>query len=545
MSTRAPIYDPDRGFRVWLISEIYTGENEVGRYIPNVNDAVWDWDNGLYRVTAIDIETGLSTLERFSFIPQNPNVTPDDILLGAVPGRASECYRLYVNDKTEPITAVADSRLFLYGSDNEYIRYFKGFDISDRGEVISLFYDENNNLKDDKIPLELVVVPEGDNRAIKTPMSGYVTAGLDDGEVATCVVYGSSGIVSSVNPLLIKNTAFIRGKHIDTKYVTHISITSPFLVDESSDRLEVPLHTPINDIGISVKVHYSNGAIETVLVDNKKVILEGLDQFKTSQVNRTVSISVIYKFSENEANYNSNADNGMSITKTYQITTLNPLATGVVKIFVIPKWDDRIEGWDLKYYLYNLDRSLFLDVNEYVRVVEPEDKGFDPKDYGNLQRLKFSIDLDQIEEVTSDYVHTQEFDITLFCPIDESAPSWTFTYSDVGDVVYGVQQRAVFDTFAKINTVSIASGMNQVTPWLELMFNSLYPLLQPVSNEVIIPSHVVLIYEDNEKEVEVDDALNIIEFDVTPRSGDTLYIKWIKRIESRDLELAISPLVIV
>ena len=543
MANRVPIFDPDRSFRVWAIWEIYTEES--GTYIPNVNDAVWDWDNGLYRVVAIDIETGLSTLERYSFIPQNPSLTPDDILLGAVPGRASEAFRLYVNDKTDPNTAVADSRLFLYGEDNRYIRYFKGFDISENGTVISLFYNEDNVLVDDKIPLELAVYPEGENRAVKTPLPGYVSMDLEDGEVVTCVVYGASGLAHSTNPLLVKNTAYVRTSQMASKYITHLSIESAFLIASTEDRLEVPLHTPVNDIIDKVLIHYSNGSITEITPNDSNVTIEGLESFEYTRANRTVSFSVTYRLSENEANYTSNADNGKTITNIYQIGVLAPVPEGVVKLFVLPTWDDSITGWRLIYYLYNLDRTLSLDVTEKVKVLEPPDRGFHPTDYGNLQKLRLSIDLAKVEEVISDYNYTQLFDITLFSSIGTLVPSWTYTYSDVGDIIYGDTQVAKFETVTRNNTVDISQGLYDVNTWINLMFNSNYPLLQPETNVPLLPTHVTLEYKGETVEVSVEEAMSLIAFQVTPRKGDTLYLRWISRIEARDLELAITPLLII
>ena len=55
-----PIHNPDGKFHLWHMREIFRGPN-TGRYVPNIDDAVWDWDTGLYRVTAVDLTTGLST----------------------------------------------------------------------------------------------------------------------------------------------------------------------------------------------------------------------------------------------------------------------------------------------------------------------------------------------------------------------------------------------------------------------------------------------------------------------------------------------------
>ena len=49
-----PNVDPTRRFSTFHISEIYTGPNGTGIWVPNVNDMVIDWDNGIYKVVSVD-----------------------------------------------------------------------------------------------------------------------------------------------------------------------------------------------------------------------------------------------------------------------------------------------------------------------------------------------------------------------------------------------------------------------------------------------------------------------------------------------------------
>lgn len=538
------VFNPDRLFTVWAICDIYDGEG-VGTVVPNINDAVWDWNTGLYRVILVDIETGLSTLERHKEIKENPFISTEDILMGSVPGRVSESYRLYINSKTQPINASVDSRLNIYGSDNKYIRLFKGFDISDNGEVVSLYYDKNNNLNDDKIPLELAMTIQGISEAVKSPMSGYVNKGLVDGEVITCVVYSVTGIVTSVNPLLVKNTSYIRNTSAEQKYVTHLSMYSPFLVNDSPDRLEVPLHTPVEDLNISVNVHYSDGDIVIFSVSDERITVDGLESFSISQKGQTTPVVVNYHFNKDEANYCATSDTGGSLSKIYQLTTMPPLAKGIVKLFVIPIWNTELKRWDLEYYLYNLDRDVAKSVTQFVEVISITGNAFDPIDYGKLQRLILIIDLKNIDELEVDYRFNQEFEITLLSPIAERVPSWTIGYVESGNMIYGDNQVARIISLTNVIYIDLSQTITSFDGWLDRMFTPLFPLYSNEEEKPMMPSHLILIYKNVELMVSVDRYDEEIEFPVKPLIGETIICKWINRTEAKDYLLAISGLTVV
>ena len=113
MPTIVPIVDQSRGWRYWYYDEIYTTPLGVGRYVPNVNDAVWSWELGLQRVTAVNYLTGESTLVSHTFTNNNGGVLAVDALLGSGPGSVSESFRVYVNTTVSPPTMAVDRRLHI------------------------------------------------------------------------------------------------------------------------------------------------------------------------------------------------------------------------------------------------------------------------------------------------------------------------------------------------------------------------------------------------------------------------------------------------
>ncbi len=538
-----PIFDPDRPFRLWAIDEIYQ-HSPQGSYVPNVNDGVWDWGEGLYRVIAVDIETGISTLERYRAISQNEALTPDDILLGAVPARVSEAYRLYINDHFDPICAAVDSRLIIYGSDNQYIRLFKGFEIGNNGKVISMYYDKNNELKDDKIPLELVRSIDENNRCIKTPAIGYISKGLQDGEAVTAVVYSTVGSVTSINPLLVKNVSFVRRSSEANKYVTNITIQSPYSVG-NTNRLEVPLHTPIKELSIDVILHYSNGQMRKVLANDPHISISGLEVFKVSQKNQTIPVVITYRFDDNESNYNASSDDGLSMSVTYNLTTMPPLTTGVIKLYAIPNWNALINGWSIDYYMYNQDGSENKLVTDSVSVIGSDSNEYLPNAYNQNQSLTLSIQVSQVSNIYVDYTHNQHLDITLLSSIGQYIPSWSIGYKTDGDITYGLDQLAQVSVIDSLTHIDISQGINDLSTWLDIMYMSVYPIVCGVNNDVILPTHVKVCYKNEFVMVNVNEYKDYIVFPMDLLSGDTLRLEWIYRSESNDLYLALTPLSIV
>ena len=67
-------------------------------------------------------------------------------------------------------------------------KIFQGSNISAEGKVISKVYDSSGNFISESIPLDLVVMPDVENRSVKTVRPAHTTSKLDDGEIVTVVL---------------------------------------------------------------------------------------------------------------------------------------------------------------------------------------------------------------------------------------------------------------------------------------------------------------------------------------------------------------------
>ena len=542
MAITVPIYDPNRGFRLWLLSEIYDNSEAGGQYVPNVNDMVWDWEIGHLRVTQVDVTTCLSTLVRWQAPSNNANITDEDILTGAVPGRVGENYRIYVNAAYDPVVACIDSRLTIYGTEQSYVRIFQGSDISENGKVVSLYHSVDGRLIDDKWPLETVVISGESKPAIKVPKNGHLVKGLDDGELLTCVVYTNAGYVSSINPLLVKNTNYVRAVNAPKKHIVSIALESPFQTPANPKRLEVPLHLPVDSLNLVGKVIYSDGSSRIVPIDGIKMELVGLETFTISQSGQTIPLVLIYHMAPEESSYNVTSDNGGALTERYSLTTIPAMNAYSVKLFVVPTWNYVRSQWKLNYWLCNLERDIMKDVTGLVEVGTDGSLAYDPLLYGTVQRLTVAIDMNTISADYHPFRHVQTFDLSLFSSIGEATPNWTIRYTPGSGEIYGEDVIIGGEISPTGVSLDLGSNFEWDGDWLQSYYRDLYPLFNPhFENSPLEPTHVQVWHGDVFIELLVAEYLNRPPLACKPMDGDTLILKWLHKTEFTEALLAVGP----
>ncbi|MBE0438140.1 MAG: hypothetical protein IBX57_00035 [Gammaproteobacteria bacterium] len=537
-----PIHDPDRGFRIWHLSEIFRGPN-TGRYIPNKDDLVLDWDTGMYRVVGNDLSTGLSRLEPWYGPKEGEGVTLENSLLGIDIGNQGESFRAYIDTSVTPHTLACDSRLHIHGTAPTSIKVFKGTDISDTGTVISAMYDRNNQLLGENIPLELVTMPDANNKAIKTPVVGHTLSKLDDGEVVTAVVYDDLGYVRSYSTLLVKNTTFIRSTEANRKYITSIHLESPFLDKNEPNVLRLPINVAISDVPVIGVVTYSDGSQMKLPANGGKFKLYGMTHFVSTIVGQKIPLVLTYHLSPDEINYGAQAGDSKHISVEYWGTTTEFEKSYSVKIFAFPRWVDGIRGYELDYWLYNLDRHKVYNITNLVTFTN-NSEFFRPLQYNVKQKLVLSVEMDKVDTAYPKYKFVQAIDLTLMSPGTSDQTKWLVGFQPNQDPMYG------HDLVAKVqfvNTdywlVDITSGFNSKEEWLRHVYYDAKPLFNPLSeDEAPMPNLLVLKTKNNRYEVPSDDWDDHIEFVNDLNDGENLMIEFVYRLDETDLQLGVAAL---
>lgn len=542
MQGTVPVFDPDRGWRQWHIREIYTGPTGSGKNVPNIDDAVIDWGSGIKRVVSVDPSTGLSELMDWEF-PKSNEFPSEDVLLGVGPGKHSESFRALIDTSTIPHTLAIDSRLKVYGSENTHIKVFKGTNISQSGRVVSAWYNNNGEYVSENIPLELARTEDANNLTIKSPAVGYTTEQLQDGEVVTAVVYNAVGKQTSINKLLVMNSAFIRKSESAQKYVRGISLESPFLSQTEENTLMVPINLPISALTTMGRVHYSNGESLRIPVDGNKMSIYGLSEYVATIRGQKAPLVLSYKLGQNEATDNAESGALKHISVTYWAVTTNVVGAYSVKLFVVPTWIDEFVGWKLEYYLYNLDRGDYLYATPYV---EPgsTSRPFDPLLYGVTQHLTVAVDLNRIDARLANYRHVQNFSISLMTNgLNESTP-YLIAYTPGQNPEYGSNLKAVVsihsigDKFIRID-----NDFGSVQDWLDAVYYRTQPLYdRETETKAPMPTHFIVSINGINNEYPLSSWNTDLPSITAGEVGRALVIHWVRKVSGSTLHLGASGL---
>ena len=543
MSELVPIYEPNMPWKAWNIKEIYDGTVTGGRYCPKVDDAVWDWDQGLFRVIAVDESTSFCTLAKYVAPASNDTVTELDVLSGVGPGYPSESYRLYVDSSVTPATACVDSRIHLYSSTATKIKIFSGTDISIHGKVISRHYDNSGMLLGDTIPLE--VIANASNRSIKAPVVGSVNTILADGEMVTVVVYDDAGGVRSTCRLLVQNSAFLKAVEDGSKHVMGIALVSPFIKDSDPYTIEFPINLPIEDMPLTGEVLFSDGSRKKMTVDGNRMALLGKDCYVATINGQRQKMTLTYYLDDNEAVYGASVGESRHLPMTYWAKTVEVNNAYSVKLFVFPCWNEVTSGYDLEYWLYNLDRDMAYEVTSYVEIGSTSGP-FNPRLYGVTQQITVAIDLNKVDGRLAAYRHVQNVFITLYNPgsWEVEKTLWTAHQTIDQDPPFGLENVAkIYSSRVGDYRVKVDSGAATLEQWLRRMYYDTQPLvIQGVEAKAPTPSHFIVYANGLEREVAIADWDKEIPIGTGLTRGQTLFIKFISRTEDDDLQLAIAGL---
>lgn len=552
------IVDPNRGYREWLISEIYAPGNpsSQGQYVPNVDDSVRDWTQGILRVISVNYTTGISVLRKWTEPVDPGQIDDEDILLGAGPGTQSESYRCYLDQSVTPFTLSLDARLHIYGTTTSSIKIFLGTDISQNGQVVSQYYDSAGNLLGENIPLETVamfddgVVIPGDattlyNRAVKAARVGHTTRRMVDGEVVTVVTYDDAGQAVSQAKLLIKNTAFVRQTNSSLKYVSEIRVKTPFLSPSDPHVIEYPVNMGVDNLNLIGEVLYSDGSRLEMPVDGTKFTMAGLRNYVATIQGQTVDLMLSYQLSPNESAYLHTPSPNNKINVPYQARTKQTDGAYSVKLYAYPTWVDQLNGYRLEYLLYNLDRQQVYRVTNLVTLAT-NSAAFDPLLYGVKQRINVGVNMDQVDPLFDSWRHTQMFEITLIRPGNQDiGDNWTIGFTAGQDPEYGIDLKAVH-TFINVNNsrLNIACGATTLAEWLAKVYYPTQPLYDTRSETgPLVPNYFILASENNRLELPISSWNQEITVERAPDAGKLVYIEFLRKTADNDLQLSVAGLI--
>jgi len=551
-----PISNPNGTFHIWALNEVYQGPTSPGlnRYVPNVSDRVIDLDtNDWYKITVVDPTTFVPTLLLITNAIPVDNFTDNDILLGVGPGTPSDTYRVYIDKSVLPYTLCVDARLQVAGSAADSCILYTGSQTDNSAVAVSAIYDQSGNLLGQNIPLELVAMANGNNIAVKTVTVCHTNANLLDGEIITAVIYSATGNVVSKRQLLVENTAFIRSTDTSIKYITSISLESPFLSQSDNTLIQYPINVPLNGLMLTGVVTYSDGSQIRMPVDGTKFRIDGFAGYIATQIGQKFKLVLKYNLSPGEIVYGATNIDGQStkyfMTANYKATTLKASGAFSVKLYAYPVWIDNLNGYRLEWYMYTLDRALVYNVTPYVHY-NLNSQQLQPVNYGAQQTLSVYINMQDIDATFTNYKNVQTINVTLVAPATVRSTNWTIGFTPGQNPPFGVNNFAA-STMTSTNAlppvvtwqVNIASGSITLDDWLNRMYYATLPLTDSTTEAgPPVPNMFSLSINGADVEFPISAWNTTITVPGAVPDTSTLLVKFFKRLPQNDLQLSCSAL---
>lgn len=542
----APIYNPYDRWQTWNKNEIYTGTVGQGKFVPKIDDVVFEIAGNTiirYIVRDIDPTTMVANMQQEVHQESDP-FTPEDIIFGIGVSTPSETYRVYIDKSVIPYTLTIDSRNKVYGSMSNYCKIFKGTDTSNTGIVISRMYDTSNVLLGENIPLELVAYDNITNTSIKVVAPAFTNANLTDGEIVTAVVYNAQGGVVSRRQLLVVNTAFIRSPDASKKYITNISLHSPFMSPTNNRLLEYPLNVPLAGLNLTGRVTYSNGSFSEYPVDGTRFTIYGFDGYLATIVGQRLNLVLKYNLQPNEISYNLTSLDNAQISEQYEATTLNVDGSYNLKLYGYPVWLDDVNGYRLEWFLYNLDRNIKYNVTPWV-VINTDFRPFNPTLYGTVQTLNVSMNIQNANGSFKNYIHAQTIDIVLNRRGSERPNNWTVGFTPGQNPRYGVNTFATAH-FLGVNQwrVRIDSEAPNFESWLDRTYYATEPLINTsTETEPVVPNWFALVINGTSTDYPISQWNTELVINGTIQNNSTVYVRFFKRTNDTDMELSVAGMI--
>lgn len=412
-----PRLDPDRGYRIWTMDEIYTGGNAKGKFVPNVGDRVdvYTEGNSLIekRVVAVDSVTLLSTLEDI----HRPKLTEgldENQFVGVGPGYQSETWRIFLNKDVTPHLLMVDTNFHVKGTEAHYMRLYKGREIGQNGLCISQYRDSTENAYSQNVPLYTLDTRHDGSPAYKRPQVCHVSEHLEHGDEVTAVIYTQSGTIGSVNTFRVVLGSFPYA-HLDntqTKVVVGIALDTPFLSNTDDRLIEVPMNLQLDGLFTMAKVLYSDGEELLLPISGGRFKINGIEGYIATRHSQTGKIGLTYHLADNEVGWNGNTGANRHITEIYRYQTVSKEGSYSPTINVIPWFDTLTNKYQLDYWLTNLDRDILINVTNQVEYSQNRIP-FNGSQFGGFQEINIALQLDRLEVGIEPYRYVQRFNIGL------------------------------------------------------------------------------------------------------------------------------------
>lgn len=539
MADKIPKTNPELFNKLIHEPDLYTGPDGTGEIVGEVDDLIINYDMGFKRV--INVIDNIS--ETVPWAPPVTETIRDDLgAIGLMNGNAHEF--MFLDTSVTPHRIGIPSTSTFAGTQKKYAKLFLGHDLTNDGIVISSHYEDGRYVSEN-IPLEKVIVSDFTNEALKTLKESYINTKLPDNELVTLVVYSESGLPTDIREFRIYNTNYVKSLQVRESYISSIELNSSFFSDSDSTLLEIPMNVSLRDLDLTATIRYRNEQTHIVAIDGNKVRLDGIENYISNTDGRMANINLVYALDDNEYSLNANGINQRFINQKYKLVTKETEGNYTVKLFVVPNWVSDEVGYELEYYLYDLNRNDYYYATPYVEM-SSNGQPFRSKQYGTEQWLTVAVDVNKVNRNSKPYRHVQRFAVSLLANGRADSTPWLIRYEDDGKLEYGHNLRAkVVYQAANDHRIDISNNISNTTSFLNAVFYSTKPLINTsVEQNVPSPTHFILNIGGYETEHALAEWNNTIQSQVGGTEGKTVLLHWIRKLGGQTLHLGVSPLII-
>ena len=541
-----PQYDKLGIWRRWSINDIWDGKVGLNKHIPLLGD--WVFDPYLpainYRVIGHDPATLVPVLDPIVNEDQGTTLTETDRLLGVNGAREPEIRHAYLDTTKTPFQMTLDNRSLWPGSLLKYIRVFRSTLVTNEGEAISRTYDNANRLINDQVGIERIVTDNHIDHVVNIAKPFHTLERLSNGELITAVGYAADGHVVMKRSYMVENTRFMRNVDMSKKYIEKISLKSPFLSLTATDTLMYPLNITLDSLNLTGVVHYTDGSTLELPVDGTRFQIEGLNRFVATVPNQTHRLVLLYTPSEDELPQAPDYSvNGM-IFENYRMIVDNSNRSLAVKLHGYPFWIDDANGYQMRWWITNLDRNYVTEVTENIRYGQ-QNPPFDPVRYGYAQHLSPILELRKVNAGWKEFTHSQSTAVSLLGgPVSEETQSaWTVRNEDSGDgPTFGV---GVYGKVASANSIKIDCGCATVSEWLDLVYRKTAPIYDRGSeSRAPDPTHFELLYGNNKTTWKIEDWNKALNVASSVQARRTIVLTFFKQTSVSNIYLSVAGMLI-
>ena len=534
-----PIYEPEARWSMMNIKEMFIGTIGANRYVPKVNDWVVDTAARIiYNVVSIDPMTLLATLEPI-----------DNTGLSSLDGNRGDNHLVYLDTSVVPHALAVDARFRIPGTMNTYIKIFRGTDVSAAtGKVVSFLFDANGTFLTNNIPLELAELDTHTNVSIKVPVPCHTKEAMADGELVTVVAYNAQNNVVRKTTMTVENTSYIRGQGAPTKYISHISLKSPFLSATVPGLLEYPLNVPLQNFNMYGVVHYSDGSTREYPVDGTKMAMLGLESFVASVPSQRSELVLRYKLDATEISYGVVSADGKYVVQPFTLVATAQDGAFTVKLFGYPEWSTATSAYSMRWFMLDLTRQTLFDATPFVRF-NTNTNAFDPSLMNVAQNLSVHVNLRDVSAIFKPYIHTQTLTVILKEPGTTVTPitHWLVA-TDSGQNPYfgeGIYARSQMVN-ANLWKVRLGSGKTTQTEWLNALYYDAKPLVdRNIETKAPIPTHFRVFKDAQSLEFPISAWNDELTLNFAPGTSGLLSVEFVSRHGLSVFRMAVSGMPLI